>query len=62
MSYKTLFIPFENGTFLATLFYDNIRKWDMTSYYHAFNINFSNNRFLDSNLGKMEQIWKIFSF
>ena len=50
MSYKTLFSPYKDGTILATLFYDNIRIWDMTNYYHIFNINFDDECTWNSNL------------
>ena len=40
MIYKTIFSPYEDGNILATLSYDNIRIWDMNSYFYIYNIHF----------------------
>ena len=48
--YKTLFSPYDNGTILASLFYDNISIWDMNSYYYIYNIHFDNKSIRSKNL------------
>ena len=36
---KTIFSPYENGNYLASLFYNSIRIWDMKSHYYIYNMN-----------------------
>ena len=36
---KTIFSPYENGNYLASLFYKSIRIWDMKSHDYIYNVN-----------------------